>query len=146
MWNTRWPAGKINKPRFPGTLKLNHKEIFLPALLNVFNCIISLLILSYPIAFFIAFSKKIARKSFSFKEQCLEQTVSWLNVFSIIQNWPPKHFNMLFFSSNPGPKFTPSSNRLDTSEKLIITSSVTKDVYIRPCISLIRHHMPIYKS
>ena len=50
---------------------------------------------------------------------------------------------MLFFS-NPGPKFTPSSNRLDTGEKLIITSSVTKDVYIRPCISLIRHHMQIY--
>ena len=38
---------------------------------------------------------------------------------------------MLFFS-NPGPKYTPSSNRLNTGDKLIITSSVIKDVYIRP--------------
>ena len=43
---------------------------------------------------------------------------------------------MLLFS-NPGPKFTPSSNRVDTGEKLRITSSVTKDVYIFPCISYI---------
>ena len=40
------------------------------------------------------------------------------------------------FFSNPGPKYTPSCNRLNTSEKVIITSSVTKDVYIRPRISL----------
>ena len=45
-----------------------------------------------------------------------------MTVFSKIQNWPPKHFNMLFFSSNPGPNFTLSSNRLDTGEKLIIFS------------------------
>ena len=51
---------------------------------------------------------------------------------------------MLLFSSNPGPKFTTSSSRLDTGEKLIIASSDTKDVYIRPCISLIGHHMQIY--
>ena len=51
---------------------------------------------------------------------------------------------MLLFSSSPGPKFTPSSSRLDTGEKLIIASSDTKDVYIRPCISLIGHHMQIY--
>ena len=50
------------------------------------------------------------------------------------------------FLSNAGPKFTPSSNHFDTGEKLIITSSVTKDVYIRPCILLIRHHMQIYTS
>ena len=50
---------------------------------------------------------------------------------------------MLFFS-NPGPKYTPTSNRLNIGEKLIITSSVTKDVYIRPCISLIKLHMQIY--
>ena len=30
---------------------------------------------------------------------------------------------MLFFSSNPGPNFTSSSNRLDTGGKLIITYS-----------------------
>ena len=46
----------------------------------------------------------------------------FMTVFSKIQNWPPKHFNMLFFSSNPGPNFTLSSNRLDTGEKLIIFS------------------------
>ena len=50
---------------------------------------------------------------------------------------------MLFFSY-PWPKCTPSSNRLNTGDKLTITSSVTKDVYIRPCISLIRYHMQIY--
>ena len=49
---------------------------------------------------------------------------------------------MLFFS-NPGSKYTPFSNRLNSSDKLIITSSVTKDVYIRPCISLIRYHIQI---
>ena len=46
---------------------------------------------------------------------------------------------MLF--SNPGPKYTQSSNRLNNGEKLIIASSVIKVVYIRPCISLIRHYM-----
>ena len=51
---------------------------------------------------------------------------------------------MMIFSSNPGPNFTPSYNYLDTGEKLIIASSVTKDVYIRPCISLIMHNMQIY--
>ena len=30
---------------------------------------------------------------------------------------------------------------MNTSDKLTITSSVTKNVYIRPCISLIRYHM-----
>ena len=50
---------------------------------------------------------------------------------------------MLFFSY-PWPKCTPSSNRLNTGNKLKIPSSVTKDVYIRPCISLIRYHMQIY--
>ena len=43
---------------------------------------------------------------------------------------------MLFFS-NPGSKFTPSSNRVVTGEKLRITSSVTKDVYMFPGISYI---------
>ena len=52
---------------------------------------------------------------------------------------------MLFFS-NPRLKYTLSSNHLNTSDKLIITSPVTKDVYIRPCISLIRYHMQIYIS
>ena len=52
---------------------------------------------------------------------------------------------MLFFS-NPGPKYTPSSNRLNTGDKLIITSSVIKDVYIRPYFSLIKYHMRIYTS
>ena len=42
--------------------------------------------------------------------------------------WSTKNIS-IFFSSNPGPNFSPSSNRLDTGEKLIITSSVTKDVY-----------------
>ena len=51
---------------------------------------------------------------------------------------------MLSFSSNLGSNFTPSSNHLYTGEKLMITSSVTKDVYIRPCISLIRPHMQIH--
>ena len=37
-----------------------------------------------------------------------------------------------------------SSNRLKTGDKLIITSSITRDVYIRLCISLVRYHMQIY--
>ena len=53
---------------------------------------------------------------------------------------------MLSFSSNLGPNFTPSSNHLDTGEKLMITSSVTKDVYVRPCISPIKLHMQICAS
>ena len=57
-----------------------------------------------------------------------------------------ENISICCFLSNPGPKFTPSFNRLDTDEKLIITSSVTKDVYIHPCISLIRHHIQIYRS
>ena len=52
-----------------------------------------------------------------------------------------ENISICCFLSNPGPKFTPSSNRLDTGEKLRITSSVNKEVYIRPCISLIRHHI-----
>ena len=44
----------------------------------------------------------------------------------------------------PWPKCTPSANRLNTGDKLTITSSVTKNVYIRPCILLIRYHMQIY--
>ena len=47
---------------------------------------------------------------------------------------------MLFFS-NSRPKYTSSSNRLNTDDKLINTSSVIKDIYIRPCISLIRDHI-----
>ena len=100
-------------------------------LIALFHC----WFLSYPMAFSIAFSKKLLEKSFFLKEQYLEQIVSWPNVFSIIQNWPPKTFQYVFFSK-PGPKYTPSCNHLNTSEKVIITSSVTKDVYIRPCISL----------
>ena len=46
-----------------------------------------------------------------------------------------------FSAVTQGPNFTPTSGHLDTGEKLIITSSVTKDVYIRPCISLTKHHM-----
>ena len=53
-----------------------------------------------------------------------------------------KHFSMLFFSK-PGPKYTLSTNRLSTGEKLIITSSVIKNVYVRPCLLLIRDHMQI---
>ena len=68
------------------------------------------------------------------KEQFLEQTV-----LLQYKNGHRKHFSMLF--SNPGPKYTQSSNRLNNGEKLIIASSVIKDVYIRPCISLIRHYM-----
>ena len=52
---------------------------------------------------------------------------------------------MLFFS-NPAPKYTPFSNGLNSGDKLIITSSVTKDVYTRSCISLIRYQMQIYTS
>ena len=35
---------------------------------------------------------------------------------------------------------------MNTSNKLTFTSSVTTDVYIRPCILLIRYHMQIYTS
>ena len=35
---------------------------------------------------------------------------------------------------------------MNSGHKLIITSSGTKDVYIRPCISLIRYHMQKYMS
>ena len=96
-------------------------------------------------AFFIAFSKKLLENHF-FKEQCLEQTVSWLMFFRECKIRNRKHFKILFFSSNPEPKSTPSSNRLDSGEKLIIASSDIKDVYIRPCISLTGHHMQIYTS
>ena len=50
---------------------------------------------------------------------------------------------MLVFS-NPGHKYMPSSNRANTDDQWINTSSVTKDVYICPCISLIRHTMYKY--
>ena len=56
-----------------------------------------------------------------------------------------KYFSLLFFS-NPGSKYTSFLNSLKTGEKLIITSSVTKDIYIRPCISLARHQRQISKS
>ena len=39
-----------------------------------------------------------------------------------------------------------NSNPLKTGDKLTITSSVTKDIYIRRCISLIRYHTQIYTS
>ena len=42
--------------------------------------------------------------------------------------------------------YTVFSNRLNTGDKLTITSSVTKDVHTRPCISLIKYHMQIYTS
>ena len=54
-----------------------------------------------------------------------------------------KYFSMLFFSK-PEPKYTLSTNRLSNGEKLIITSSVIKNVYVRPCLLLIRDHMQIY--
>ena len=53
------------------------------------------------------------------------------NGFITIQNWPRKHFHILIFS-HPAHKYTPSSKRLNTGKKSIITSSVTKDVYLRP--------------
>ena len=59
---------------------------------------------------------------------------------------PTENISICCFSSNPEPKFTPSSNSLDNGGKSIITSSVTKGVYIRPCISLIKHHMQLYTS
>ena len=52
---------------------------------------------------------------------------------------------MLFFSYS-WPKCTLSSNHLNTGDKLTITSSETKDVYIRHCILLIMYYMQIYAS
>ena len=63
--------------------------------------------------------------------------------FSIIQNWPPKPFYYITFQQ-PGFKYTLSSNRLNTVEKSIIVSSVTKNVYIRACISLISTKGSLY--
>ena len=82
-------------------------------------------------AFFIAFCKKLLEYHFFKKPYKIGHR---------------KQFNMLFFSSNPGPNFITSSNRLDICEKLIIASSSTKDVYIRPCISLTGHKMQTYTS
>ena len=52
---------------------------------------------------------------------------------------------MLFFSYS-WPKCTLSSNHLNTGDKLTITSSETKDVYIRHCILLIMYYIQIYAS
>ena len=52
----------------------------------------------------------------------------------------------MMFLSKPEPKYAPSSNRLNTDDKLIIVSSVTKDVYISACVSLIKYHMQVYTS
>ena len=51
----------------------------------------------------------------------------------------------MFFSNNSGPKDRPFSNRLNAGGKLTITSSITKDVYMRPCNSLIRHQRKIIR-
>ena len=96
-------------------------------------------------AFFSTFSKLLLVNRF-FNRTMFRTNGFMTNFFFDNTKLPTENISICCFLSNPGPKFTPSSNRLDTSEKLIITSSVTKDVYIRPCISLIRHHMQIYTS
>ena len=53
-----------------------------------------------------------------------------------------ENISACWFFSNPGP--TPSSNYLNNDETLIITSSVAKDIYVRPRISLIRHQRQIF--
>ena len=96
-------------------------------------------------AFFSTFSKLLLVNRF-FNRIMFRTNGFMTNFFFDNTKLPTENISICCFLSNPGPKFTPSSNRLDTGEKLIITSSVTKDVYIRPCISLIRHHMQIYTS
>ena len=64
------------------------------------------------------------------------------NRFITIQNWPPK---TCCFLTTQGKIYAPS-NRFNTGDKLIIASLVTKDVYIRPYISLIRYHIQMYMS
>ena len=96
-------------------------------------------------AFFSTFSKLLLVNRF-FNRTMFRTNGFMTNFFFDNTKLPTENISICCFLSNPGPKFTPSSNRLDTGEKLIITSSVTKDVYIRPCISLIRHHMQIYTS
>ena len=51
----------------------------------------------------------------------------------------------MFFSNSSGAKDRPFSNRLNAGGKLTITSSITKDVYMRPCNSLIRHQRKIIR-
>ena len=115
--------------------KCLEKRFALSALLLVFHCIISLLIAFHFIVLLIAFSKYLLKNNF------FKKIMFRTNRFITIQNWPPKTFCLFF--SYPRPKCTPSSNRLNTSNKLTIIFSVTKDVYIRLCISLIRYHMQI---
>ena len=85
------------------------------------------------------------RKSF-FKRTTLRKNRFMTKCFFDNAKLVTKSISIYCFLSNPGPKFTPSSNHFDTGETLIITSSVTKDVYIRPCISLIRYHRQINTS
>ena len=121
-----------------GMVPLNYKEIVLSTLLIDFQCIISLLITFHFIALFIAFSKQLLKNQF-LKVQCVEETVSLPNVFSIIQNWPQKKLLSILLFSNHGLNITTFSNRLNTF-------SVSKDVYTRLCILLIRQQRQIYRS
>ena len=100
--------------------------------------------LFYPMTFFIAFSK-LLENHFFFLKAMFKTNRSLTKCFFDNTKLATQNISISCFSANQG-LFTPSFNCLDTGEKIIITSSVTKDVYIRPRISLIRHHMQIYTS
>ena len=106
------------------TQKCLERRFVLSALLIVFHCIIWLLIAFHFISLHIAFSKKLLENDF-LKEKCLKQ---------------PFYYHTKLANENISTCCF-SSNRFKTVYKLIITSSVTKGVYIRPCILLIRWHM-----
>ena len=112
------------------------------ALLIAFHGFISLLTAFQLIALFIAFSKEILQNHF-FKRSMF-RTNRFVTKHFFDTKLATENISVCCFFCNPG--LTPSSTRLNNSEKLIITPSFTKDVYIRPCISLIRHQRQIYTS
>ena len=72
-----------------------------------------------------------------FSKQCREQRVSLPNIFLIIQSWLPKTFHYAVFQQ-PMDKIYAVLKLFEHRWKFIVTSAVTKDVYISPCILLIR--------
>ena len=128
-----------------GTNGLIIRIFSLPAPLNVFNYIFIVDSFLIPWNFSLHFLNNYSKIIF-FQRAMFRTNRFMTKSFFDNTKLATENISICCFLSNPGPKFTPSSNRLDTDEKLIITYSVTKDVYIRPCISLIRHYMQIYTS
>ena len=145
MWNTHWPAGKIRKPRFLDSLKLNYKEIFFgsPVECFWFHYFIAN---SFPIQWHFSLHFLKNTRKLIFLKRTMFRTNHFMTkcFFNNIKMATENNSICCFLAATQGLTLGRFLIVWTPAIKLIIASAVIKDVYICPCISLFRHHMQIY--